>query len=96
MGRKLRIVAIFAGVGFVIACGLLGYSCVCYYFHVFPNSDVFILLCPSSIMAMALEGDPRISSVIFVWTLIGLSNAVLYAAVGTIISLFEPKDKPMS
>jgi hypothetical protein len=93
MSKRLQVIAGFSVLGAVVACVLLGYSC--YSFHYDKNSlsspYIFVWLCPSSIMAVALDDHSTVKEISYVWAIIGLTNAMLYAAVGTLISLLLPK-----
>ena len=93
MSLRLRVSAGFAVLGFIVAGGLLAYSYYTFYHHTIPNQDVLTWLCPSSIMSMALGDQSAVATVFFVWSIIGLTNAMLYGIVGALISLLVPGTK---
>lgn len=93
MNLRLRISAGFAMLGFIVAGGLLAYYFYTDYHHTIPNQEVFTWLCPSSIMSMALNDNATFVTVFFVWSMIGLTNAMLYGVVGALISLLLPRTK---
>jgi len=51
-----------------------------------PLLVLFIALCPASVLSIPfIDAEVGTSGFYFIWTFIGLVNAVLYAAVGTVI-----------
>lgn len=93
MSLRLRVSAGFAVLGVIVAGGVLAYSYYTSYHHIIPNQDVFLWLCPSSIFSMAIGDGSTVATAFFVWSIIGLTNAMLYGMVGALISLLLPKTK---
>jgi hypothetical protein len=96
MSLRWRISAGFAVLGVIVAGGLLAYSYYTSYHHIIPNQDVFLWLCPSSIFSMAIGDGSTVATAFLVWSIIGLTNAMLYGIVGAIISLLVPKTKSVA
>ena len=85
MSYKKRILIGFAGVGFSIGGILLASR---------ANEGLFLLLCPPSIMAMALE-KASVSEALIGWLIISLANALLYTLVGLLFApMFAPSSRP--
>jgi hypothetical protein len=93
MTLRLRVSAGFAVLGLIVAGGVLAYSYYTFYHHIIPNQYVFLWLCPSSIFSMAIGDRSTGGTAFLVWSIIGLTNAMLYGIVGAIISLLVPKPK---
>lgn len=87
MRRSLKIVGMFAAIGFVLPWLFLAYfECARYFGHYSDISSVLFALCPSSIMSMALD-NASIATSIVVWLMITAENAILYALVGVIVAI---------
>ena len=83
--RGKRVLIGFAVVGLSIGGVLLA---------VHANGGLFMLLCPPSIMAMALD-KASVSDALIVWLLISLVNALLYTLVGLLFApMFAPTSRP--
>jgi hypothetical protein len=51
-----------------------------------PLLVLFIVLCPASVLSIPfIDAEVGTSGFYFIWTFIGLLNAVLYAAIATMI-----------
>jgi hypothetical protein len=90
MRGKLRVMAAFALLGFIVPWVLLAYSYLENSRGHAPNGRVFLWLCPSSIMSLGLD-NASVKVGLVGWLLIGVSNAVLYGVVRIVVSLFVPK-----
>ncbi len=86
MSRTFKIVGTFAACGFGVAWLLLGYSAVCFRLGIQVEEAAFLMLCPSSILAMGLDGASAFVALIG-WLVIAILNAALYAILGFVISL---------
>ena len=82
MKRKTNFVLGFALVGFTIGMALCGYAFYITSHHLGPgNETLFLVLCPPSIGAMALDNAGVLGGIVG-WVFISLVNAGLYALVG--------------
>ena len=97
MRRKLLVIAAAAFLGFIVAWGILAFSYIADLRGYIPSvgvmvwcTRVILLLCPASIFSLGLD-NASLPVVLSSWLYIALSNAVLYGAVGTIVSLFVPR-----
>jgi|SRR5580704_11907070 hypothetical protein len=82
----LRIVRVFAFVGFVLPWLLLAFCAGMGHMGLHPNTTPLLYACPTSIAALGLD-----NASVFVgflgWLLISASNALLYAALGVVVAL---------
>jgi hypothetical protein len=92
MRRRLRVVGIFAAIGFVISWLLLLYCTVSRRLGGHPDTNLLLYLCPPSIAALGLDGASLLVGLLG-WLFISLSNAVLYSIPGAIVSMFIPRPK---
>jgi hypothetical protein len=90
--RGLKVVGVFAGVGFVVPWLLVVFYAIAHKIGRHPSTTPLVYLCPSSIAALGLDNASLIMR-LFGWLLISMSNAVLYAipgiAVGIVVSLHK-------
>jgi hypothetical protein len=95
MSRSMKIVGSFALVGFLLPLVLLGYSVTTG--AAFGSLQASV--CPSIMMCMGLD-QASTSTGIFVWLIIALSNAFLYALPGLafafVLKLLKPDPSPES
>jgi hypothetical protein len=89
MSRTTKIIVSFAAVGFLLPYVFLAYSSI----RGTLWGELQFRLCPTSIMCMGLD-NASTSTAIFVWFIIGVSNAVLYAAAGIAIAWIVRLVKP--
>ena len=85
--KSLRVVAAFAAVGFALPWVLLAYYVVAHRLGKHPSAAPLVYLCPASIMSLGLENKTGLAGLIG-WGVISVSNAVLYAIPGIVVSLF--------
>jgi hypothetical protein len=83
--RALKIVSWFALSGFCTAWLLLGYSAYCFWRGTHVWQPVFLVLCPSSIVAIGLDGASPLGALIG-WLFIAVANTAMYAAIGFALS----------
>jgi hypothetical protein len=93
MRRKLKVIAAFALLGFVVPWGLLALG----YFeslngHVL-SYKVFLWLCPMSVVSLGLDSASLVVGLLG-WLMISLTNAILYGVAGIVVSVFVPKSAP--
>jgi hypothetical protein len=88
--RALKVVGIFATVGFLVPWMLVVFYALAHKMGRNPSTTPLLYLCPSSIMALGLDKASLIVG-LFGWLLISISNAFVYAipgiAVGVVASL---------
>lgn len=89
MSRSTKIIGSFALAGFLLPFLFLAYSVLSGTMF----GDIQFWLCPLSIMSMGLDHSST-STGIFVWFIIGASNAVLYALPGCVIAWIVRYLKP--
>jgi hypothetical protein len=70
--------------GFAIGMGLCGYAFWLTSHHLIESTALFIVLCPPSIGAMALDNAGVIGGIIG-WCFISFVNGALYLAIGALI-----------
>jgi hypothetical protein len=87
MTRKLLIIRMFAFVGFAVPWALLAFSYFARLLGRAFDSRVFLWICPTSIFSIALDNASWWVALLC-WLLIGVTNAILYGAVGIIVSVF--------
>ena len=71
----------FAIIGFVIAGTLCAYAFYLTSHHQIGNEALFLVLCPTSFSATALD-NAGVAGGLIGWVIISLENAVLYGLVG--------------
>lgn len=81
MRTGLKIIAGFAAVGFTLPLLLLAF----YDLSGTTAGELFVWVCPASILSMGLDNSSWITAVI-VWLIICASNAVLYAMAGSAVA----------
>ena len=89
ISRRQRVIASFAGAGLIVPWLFLLCYVVADRLHISLSTTPLLYLCPSSIASLGLDGASWVVGLIG-WFLIGLSNAVLYALVGIMVSIFVP------
>jgi hypothetical protein len=85
MKMKTKFALGFALVGFVVGIALCGYGFYMTSHGRAGNLALFLILCPPSIGAMALDNAGLLGGIIG-WILISVENAGLYALVGLALS----------
>ena len=60
--------------------------------HQIGNEALFLVLCPPSIGALALDNAGLLGGIIG-WIITSIENAALYAAVGFVVGAIAPKSK---
>jgi hypothetical protein len=78
--------------GFMIGIALCAYTFYLRSHHQIGNMALFLLLCPPSIGAIALDNAGVLGSVIG-WLFISLGNAGLYAGIGLALGAATQKSK---
>ena len=86
MRRALKIVGVFAVVGFVVPWLLLAFDATARQLGEHPSTTPLLYLCPMSIAAMGLENASFLVGLLG-WFLISASNALLYALPGAVVAL---------
>jgi len=76
---------VFGLIGFLIGAALGAYAFYLTSHHQIGNADLFLVLCPPSIGALALENAGVLGGIIG-WLFISFMNAGLYALIGLILS----------
>jgi hypothetical protein len=89
MGRKSRVIAGFAVLGFIVPWALLGFNYFAHLMGYHPNTLVYLWLCPLSVMSLALENS-SLALAALVWLIIGVGNAIIYGVAGVVVSAFVP------
>ena len=82
---KGRIVIGFAAAGFIVGMCLCGYAFYLTSHHQIGNSLVFIILCPPSVGAMALDNAGVLGG-IEGWVFISAVNCGLYSLLGLFVA----------
>jgi hypothetical protein len=90
MSRRQRVVASFAGAGFVVPWLFLLCYIIADRLHISLSTTPLLYLCPSSIASLGLDSASWFVGLIG-WLLIGLSNAAFYSLVGVMVSIFVPR-----
>lgn len=85
--KSLQVVAVFAAIGFAIPWLLLAFYVIAHHLGRHPSAALLISLCPASIMALEMKNAAGFAGLIG-WLAISVSNAVLYAVPGIVVSLF--------
>jgi len=85
--KSLRVVALFAAIGFAMPWLLLVFYVVAHRLGHHPSAALLISLCPASIMSLQMKNAGGFAGLIG-WFAISVSNAVLYAIPGIIVTLF--------
>jgi hypothetical protein len=83
--HRRNLVVSFALAGFLIAEALCAYAFHLTAHHRIGNTAFFLLLCPPSIGALALDNAGVLGGLIG-WLLISIGNAGLYAVIGLALS----------
>ena len=78
--------------GFMIATALGGYAFYLTAHHMIGNTALFLILCPPSIWAMALDNAGILGGIVG-WLIIAVGNAALYAAIGILLGAALQKSK---
>lgn len=82
----------FAAAGFVVGLGLCRYAFYLTSHHQIGNPLVFIILCPPSIGAIALDNAGVLGGIVG-WVFISMANAGLYFLLGLLFaSMFVNSD----
>ncbi len=93
MSKTLRIAAKFAGLGFIVAVGLMAYSLSS--FRTEMNQTIFFSLCPPAILlTLYIDIEPTIKELVAVCLVIASLNAALYAVVAASLSTLWTLWKP--
>jgi len=82
MARTLKIIGSFAAIGFIVPLLLL---LVSHDISRTVSGNFAFRVCPACLMSSALD-DARGAIGVFIWLLICISNAVLYAIPGAIVA----------
>jgi hypothetical protein len=81
-----KITARFALAGFIVPWCLLVFYGIANHMGIHPTTTPLILLCPTSIAALGLD-DASLLIGILGWVAIAISNALLYAVIGTVLAI---------
>jgi len=81
MRNGTRLVIGFALVGFILPLIGLAFYAIAALFKIYPSTTPLMYLCPTSILSMALGDHTSAFAAVFVWLMICVSNAVLYAII---------------
>jgi hypothetical protein len=82
---KKTIVAAFAAAGFAVGMGLCGYAFYLTSRHQIGNAFLFVVLCPPSIGAMALDSAGVFEGIVG-WVFISAMNSGLYSLMGLFVA----------
>jgi hypothetical protein len=86
MRRFLRIVGGFAIAGFTLPWLMLVFYGIAQRVGEHPSPTPLVILCPASIAALGLDSASLLVGLLG-WVAIAISNALLYAVVGAVISI---------
>jgi len=93
MSKTLRIAAEFAGLGFILAAGLMAYDLSS--FRTEMNGTVLFPLCPPAILlTLYVDIEPTAKELVAVWLVIASLNAFLYAVIGAALWTLWTLRKP--
>lgn len=99
MATRVRQVSIvFGSIGLIVTAVLFAYLELTNFATLsVPLRFTAILLCPASLMSILLiDVEPHTSGMVVVWSVIALTNAILYGAVAFGIARFlsKPRQSP--
>ena len=77
----VKFMVIFAVIGFLVGAPLCAYTFYLTSHHRIGDMVLFLVLCPASLGAMALDNAGVLGGIIG-WVFISLANAGLYAGIG--------------
>ena len=92
MTKQVKFAVGFALSGFTIAAALGVYAFYLTAHHLIGNSALFLILCPPSIGAIALDNAGVLGGIVG-WLVIAAGNAALYAAIGFALSVMMERSK---
>lgn len=88
MNLGAKYVLRFAVAGFAVGVALCTYAFYLTSHGRIGNAALFLVLCPPSIGAMALDNAGKVGGLIG-WFIISIANAFLYGVVGAVLAAFK-------